>query len=1084
MVAVMLSCTPDENESSSTKFTKLSPEETGITFVNTNTEDERNNIVMYEYFYNGGGVAAGDINNDGWVDLYFTSNQGENKLYLNKGNFEFEDITQQAGVSCKNGWKTGVSMVDINGDGYLDIYVCRSKEDHPLKRDNWLYINNKDLTFTNKVGEYGLNDDSYSSHSAFFDFDKDGDLDAFLLNHSLLHISNSYDISARNTKARVPYVGNRFLVNNNGKFIDLSDSLGVYGPASNYGLGIAYGDINNDGWIDLYASNDYTGKDKLLLNQQGRFFQDVTDSLLTHISQFSMGVDIADINNDGYEDIFSVDMLPEGNKRQKELFWPDRYDVYAGMVKNGLHHQYMRNMLHLNNGDGSFSEIGQIAGISNTDWSWSPLFADYDLDGFQDLFVSNGYKRDVTNNDFLKYRADISLKLKQGKQIDKLSDYISRIPSTKEHNYMFSNVDGNTFKDVSGRWGFGDFSLTNGVAYADLDNDGDPDLVLNNMDDVAGIYRNNTDHDENNFLNIKLTGNDGNRFGLGTKVTLYGEGKSFTRTLCPYRGFQSSVEPTLFFGTGKMKVIDSLIVQWPRGEVQKITSVLPGQVLTVLQQNASKHEITRAESRTIFAEQKNVVKFVHRENDFIDFKVQPLLPRSYSNDGPALASADVNQDNLKDLYAGGAKGQAGALLLQQKNGTFLEKKQQAFASETASEDVDAIFFDADNDSDPDLYVVTGGYEFELNSKALQDKFFFNDGNGNFRRGKLPELNVSGSCVRPGDVDGDGDLDLFVGARITPGRYPETPESHFLLNDGKGNFLVSTDQFATTLKEIGMVTDAAWVDLNRDNKPELIVVGEWLPVMIFGNDNGELIDKTSAYLKDSPSGWWNCLKAGDFDQDGDVDFIAGNYGMNNQFKASPSRPVNMYYADFDGNGSVDRLMNYFIGDASFPLPTRDELTDQMPSFKKRFTDYASYTTATIESILKPEEIKQARVLTATTFETTYFENHGGKFSYRALPFRMQLSPVFSIETMDVNNDGKLDLIAGGNISRMPSRFGKANGNFGSVFLGDGKGGFEFSQPATTGVCVHHDIRKLIIDGNTLIIGVNNGPLCVYKLNEMQ
>lgn len=1080
---LVIGCQTSFEERAGQIFTRLPSHATGIAFVNRNQEDEKNHVLKYEYFYNGGGVALGDINNDGLLDIYFTSNQGENTLYLNKGNFAFEDITQKAGVACPAGWKTGVAMVDINADGYLDIYVSRSATQHPVDRQNVLYVNNKDLTFTDKASEYGLNDDSYSTHAVFFDFDRDGDLDALTLNHSLLKISNSFDISSGNTTLRTRYVGNRFYRNDEGAFHDVSDSVGVYGPASNYGLGVAYADINNDGWLDIYASNDYTGRDKLLFNQKG-IFKDVTDSMLTQMSQFSMGVDMADVNNDGFDDIISLDMLPEDNKRQKELFWPDRYDVYNTMVKSGLHHQYMRNMLHLNNGDGTFSEIGQFAGISNTDWSWSALFADYDMDGLQDLFVSNGYKRDFTNIDFLKYKSDLMLKVRQGKRIEKIEDILAKMPSNKLHNYIFKNVNGVSFSDKAEAWGLSEEIITNGAAYGDLDNDGDLDLVMNHLDAVAGIYRNNAEQSNYQYIKVKLVGNDKNTYGLGAVVTIYIKDQSMKRTLCPYRGFQSSVEPALFFGLGESTMADSVHIRWPRGEVQTLKNIRAGQILTVYQKDAVLTEHKNETFKPLFRELKGIVDFVHRENDFIDFKVQVLLPHVFSTDGPAMATADVNNDRLQDLYVGGAKGQAGKLFIQNKSGTYSETKQDPFEANAASEETDAVFFDMDNDGDQDLYVVSGGYEFNVNDPLLQDHLYRNDGKGNFTDIRLPSFAISGSCVRPADLDNDGDTDLFVGGRVVPGRFPETPSSVVLQNDGQGNFAIVTNTVAPGLEYAGMITDAAWIDLNNDQFQDLILVGEWMPVTVLINESGKLKNRSSEFFKDKTEGWWNCILAVDVDKDGRKDLIAGNYGLNNQFKVSGSRPMTVYYSDFDNNGSLDPIINYFIGGKSYPLPTRDELAEQVPLLKKRFPDYASYATATINDILSSEELKRAKVLTTYRFETTYFHNEGDHFVIRHLPYQAQFAPVMDIQSGDVNKDGDMDLILGGNISKMGARFGKASGSFTTVLLGDGNGGFSNLPSLQSGLSVRPDIRKMCWDKDRLIIAPNNNAVLVYELSLLK
>ncbi|WPP50710.1 VCBS repeat-containing protein [Catalinimonas niigatensis] len=1096
------SCQSDHAKEKDILFTKLSSQDTGVNFINLNEENEIQNIIANDYFYNGGGVALGDINNDGLVDIYLSANQGQNKLYLNRGivegRLQFEDITEQVGVSAANGWRTGVAMVDINGDGFLDIYVCRSAEDQPMFRENSLYINNGDLTFTDQAYAYGLNDDSYSTQAAFFDYDQDGDLDMFLLNHSRQQISNAYDISRRNSQQRVPYVGNKLYRNDpssreerggvKGVFTDISDSLGIYGPAANYGLGVALADINNDGWIDIYASNDYTGKDKFYLNREGQVFEEKSDVLLTHMSQFSMGVDIADVNNDGWMDIFSLDMLPEDNQRQKELHWPDKYDLYQAMVKNGLHHQYMRNMLHLNRGIGEdslplFSEIGQLAGVSNTDWSWAALLADYDNDGLQDLFISNGFKRAFTNNYFLAYQADLLSQKKEGKPIDQMQEILSKMPSNAVHNYMYRNTNGLFFSDQSAVWGFGEPTLTNGAAYADLDNDGDLDLVLNHLDAEAGIYRNNTDSSTHRFLKIHLKGKAGNIFGLGAKVQLYSGDSSLVRVQNPYRGFQSSMEPTLFFGLGEVKTIDSLMISWPTGEIQTLKQIRTNQTLTLDQTEAGLQKTANQKpEKALFVKSKSQINFKHEENAFIDFKLQSLLPRMYSSAGPALAGADVNGDGLMDIFIGGARGQSGSIFLQDTQQKYTESTASIFPRHAMSEDVDALFFDMDNDGDHDLYVVSGGYEYSENDDLLQDHLYRNLGNGNFEEVSLPVMLSSSSCVQAEDIDGDGDLDLFVGGRIIPGRYPETPQSYILLNDGQGNFSIATDQIVPELSEVGMVTDALWMDVNQDQQADLIVVGEWMPVKVFINRNGKLEDESSTYFAENTEGWWHSLLAADFDQDGDLDLVIGNFGMNNQFQATSNRPVSLYYGDYDQNGAIDPIMNYYIGDQSYPSPTRDELIAQSPMFKKRFPDYASYAQARIADLLTPEEIKASRLLKAYQFETTYFENREGTFVPKKLPTDIQFAPVFALAALDVNQDGHLDIVSGGNLDKMRARFGKASGNFGTVLLGDGKGDFKPLNATHSGIQIKGEVRKILQDKDQLIFGRNDDTPQIYQFSN--
>ncbi|MCW3094332.1 MAG: ASPIC/UnbV domain protein [Ferruginibacter sp.] len=1074
-------------------FTLLDSKTTGISFNNISVENEQINILTYEYMYNGGGVAIGDINNDGLKDIYFTSNNLENKLYLNRGNMKFDDITDKAGAGCKGGWKTGVTMVDINADGFLDIYICKSADGNPERRRNILLINNGNLTFTNKAKEYGLDDIGYSTQAGFFDYDNDGDMDMFLLNHSLIEVSNTIGINPVLRNVRDSTFSDKLFRNDHGVFTDVSETAGITGGMANYGLGIAISDINNDGWQDVYVTNDYAENDHIYINNKNGSFTDSAYQMLDHMSNFSMGVDIADFNNDGLQDICTLDMLPEDNRRQKLLFGPNEYDKFNMFVKAGLHYQYMRNMLQLNNGNGRFSEIGQLAGVSNTDWSWAPLIADFDNDSHPDLFISNGYKRDYTNMDFLKYKADVQMKTRQGNRDGPktpMSEIIKKMPTNNFHNYIFKNNGDLTFKDVSKDWGLDKPVLNNGAAYADLDNDGDLDLVTNNIDQEAFIYKNNSNElFKNNYLAFRLKGEGQNRFGVGAKVKVFFAGQIAFKEVNPSRGFQSSVDFDLVIGLGKNTMADSVQIIWPLGGSEIIKAVKANQQVELSEKNAIKkyYYSTPSHHSYFLANSKQPVSFLHKEDEFIDFGVQFFLPGLLSTQGPRMAKADINGDGLEDIFVGGAAGQPGAVYMQDSKGNFRNTQQPAIAADSLAEDTDASFFDADGDGDPDLFVVSGGYVFKKGSPELQNRLYLNDGKGKFflKPNAVANVFVNASCVRPADVDGDGDMDVFVGGRVIPGKYPETPDSYLLINDGKGNFTDKTEILATGLKKAGLVTDAVWADLNNDKQMDIIVVGEWMPIKVFINEKGKLIDRTSFYFGSNLSGWWNRIYAYDFDKDGDLDFIAGNRGLNTQVKVSADQPCTMLYKDFDGNGSIDGIMCYYIQGKSYPALSRDEMVEQMPALRKKFNDYASYSTATINDFFPANVLSSANKLIADKMATCYIENMGnGKFEVRELPVQAQFSPVYAINSLDVNKDGNQDLLLGGNFEKSRVSIGKFDANHGMLFLGDGKGNFNYVPQAQAGFSVKGDVRDiqvLKIQGKTRVLfSISDKPVVCYSL----
>jgi len=1065
-------------------FTSLPSSSTGINFKNTITETVDLNIINYEYFYNGGGVAVGDINNDGLADLYFTGNMVENKLYLNKGNMQFEDITKTAGVAGHAGWKTGVTMVDINGDGLLDIYVCYSGKDS-LKRRNQLFINQGNLTFKDEAKQYGLDANDYSTQVAFFDYDHDGDLDMYLLNHNLSTIRRFDASSMKNL--RDPHAGDKLFRNDDGHFVDASVEAGIKGNPIGFGLGIAIADFNGDGWPDIYISNDYTEQDYFYSNNSNGTFTDRMENAMGHVSYFSMGNDAADVNNDGHVDLITLDMLPGDNYRQKLFYTPDNYENYQTMVEDHFYYQFMRNMLQLNNGDGTFSEIGQFAGLSNTDWSWSALFADFDNDGNKDLLVTNGYPRDLVNMDFQKFYADERLKASKGEHNEKILELLKQVPSTPMHDFIFRNNGDLTFTDESSAWGFTEKGFGNGAVFADLDNDGDLDVVINRLNNTPIIYRNNLQH--SHYLEIQFSNPQSkNVFAIGASATVYSDGVKQYQEFNPSRGFQSAMHVPLHFGL-KKTIADSVIIVWPDGKMQRLINVNADQILTAHYEEANevKNFSPQQSGTKIFSQTTPLIRYSNEEDDYNDFKQQPLMPNMISYSGPHCARGDVNGDGLDDFYFCGAKNHSGKLFLQTASGNFTESNQPAFTRNTASTDADALFFDADGDGDKDLYVVSGGYQFDENDSLLQDRIYFNE-NGTFKRHKdaLPKESSSGSCVRAADIDGDGDLDLFVGGRVIPGKYPEAPRSFILINDGKGYFKDETDSICPALKNIGMVTDAIWLDINKDHHPDLIVVGEWMPIKFFINHNGRLVDESEKYLSENSSGWWNRIYADDFDHDGDTDLVIGNMGLNCQIQVSDQKPAELLYRDFDDNGSVDPFIFYFIGDSLWPMASRDEALDQMISLRKKFTTYDKYARASVNDILTPEQQAQAEKLDAVRFQTSYLQNDGDHFEVKPLPAEAQFSPVFAITSLDYDGDGNEDLLLAGNMQHVRIRFGKFDANYGVLLKGDGKGNFTYVPQGESGLKIRGDVRDIFqiknSSRNYLVFAINQQPLQFYKLNK--
>ncbi len=1065
-------------------FQMLSSKQTGITFSNTINEDESLNVLAYEYFYNGGGVAVGDLNGDGLQDLVFTANMKPNKVYLNLGGMKFKDITKEAGLEGrKGGWKTGVTIADVNGDGLPDIYYCYSGKLPEDARRNQLFINKGGLRFTDEAKQYGLDDGSYSTQAAFFDYDNDGDLDMFLLNHNVKKIDNLELEKYRNEADS--FAGSKLYRNDGNHFTDVSKEAGIHQFPLTFGLGIAVADINKDGWQDIYVTNDYNEPDYIYLNNHNGTFKEDSKMCFRHISQFSMGVDIADFNNDALPDVLTLDMLPEDNHRQKSLQLQENYESFALMQSQDLHRQYMRNMLQLNNGDGTFSEIGQLAGISNTDWSWCPLFADFDNDGYKDLFITTGYERDYTNKDFLRYWGDYKVKKAMDREPALLMDLIKAMPVTPFHSYAFKNNRNLTFTNEQQQWGFTQANMSNGAVYADLDNDGDLDLVVNNLNAEASVYKNTSREQSNTaYLSVAVRGAGANTNAIGAKVYVYANGSTQYGEVNPARGYLSCLSTVLNFGLGDAKKADSVKVVFPDGAVQAMQQVSANQRLTIAynKQLSAPSFVPEKKAVTLFRKAPAIIPYSHQDFSENDFKRQPLMLFMYSKTGPVLAKADVNGDGREDVFISGDKNNPGAVYIQQSNGGF-STGTASIGDETTSAVAAAAFFDANGDGHPDLYVAKGGYSlFEPNTPVLQDELYMNDGKGNFtiQADALPDVSSSSkSCVAPCDYDGDGDMDVFVGGRVVPGKYPTAPTSYLLTNDGRGKFTSMLVPFANA----GMITAAQWADMNGDGRKDLIVCGEMMPIMIFENTPTGFVDKTTGYFDKPQTGFWFGLTIADVNGDGRPDIIGGNLGLNTQIKASDTKPAELYYADFDNNGSIDPFFNFYIKDSSYPFVSRDELNDEIYPMRKKFTSYKSYADAHMNNIFTAEELAKAQKLTATETRSLCFINEVGKMVAMPLPAEAQFSVVSSILTKDINGDGKLDLLLFGNHSDNRLKLGSMDANYGCVLTGDGRGNFTYLPQATSGLCVTGDVKSAdemtIGSKKYLMIGINNQGLQFYS-----
>jgi hypothetical protein len=1074
LALVVVACSKDREESAPVKntlFQRLPSAETGIAFENNLILREDFDVFRYRNYYNGGGVGIGDFNNDGLADVYITSNMGDNKLYLNKGNWKFEDITEKAGVKGSKIWSTGVSIADVNADGLLDIYVCNAGDVNGGKRENELFINNGNLTFTDRAEEYGLADRGFSTHAAFFDYDKDGDLDCYVLNNSYRPVSS---LGYRNLRhIRDEFGGHKLYRNDKGHFTDVSEFAGIYGSVIGFGLGVTVGDVNQDNWPDMYISNDFYERDYLYINNHDGTFKESLEDYMGHISMFSMGADLADLNNDGYPEIFSTDMYPEDDYRLKTISAFETYDVYQLRLRNGYYHQFMRNMLQLNNQDGSFSEIGELAGVSATDWSWGALIADFDNDAYKDIYVCNGIYKDVTNQDFVEFlgsseqmRAAI-----EGKKID-FKEFVEKMPSVKLSNYMFTQHGSLQFTNVSKDWGLDDPSFSNGAAYGDLDNDGDLDLVVNNVNEEAFVYRNQSrEQNKNHFLALTFKGTAGNVFGLGACVKAFIGKDVIQSDNMPIRGFQSSMDYKMTLGLGTHQQVDSVVITWPDGKIETMSVVKADQTLAIDYANAKIYTAPELVKIKPLLQEVVYTEVRHTENDYNEFDHNRLQYSMLSTEGPAFATTDLNNDGLDDFYLGGSVGNPGKVYIQKPGNKFVSVADAIFVADSLSEDIDAVFFDADNDHDLDLYVVTGSSEYSTQSQPNIDRLYENKGLKNgipvFEKtvNRIPSLYQSGSCVRPADVDGDGDLDLFVGTRVMSSYYGLPCDQFIFINDGKGNFTEAPPAFVPELKRLGMVTDARWFKYDTDNYPDLLLVGEWMPVTIFQNDGKQLKKVPSVKGLEQSEGWWNCIQAVDLDNDHDEDFILGNYGLNSKFQPTPEKPVTLYVNDFDQNGSVEPVFAFIRDGKEYPVALRQDIIKQMSSLKKKFIYYKDYADKSVNDIFDPKLLERATMLKFYQPHTSVLINEGANgFTLKPLPIPAQVSPVYSIETMDVNHDHKPDIILGGNLFAVKPEIGRLDALHGLVLTNEGNGNFTPLNSLQTGIKIKGEVRHIQVLNN--------------------
>jgi hypothetical protein len=1061
-----------------TLFERIDSKHSNVQFSNNVVENLYFNFLNYPYIYNGGGIASGDINNDGLEDLYFTSNQKTNKLYLNKGDFKFKDITNNANVTDSEGWTTGVTMVDINNDGWLDIYVCKSGSlNNDQNRKNKLFINQKNNSFKESAAEYGLDFYGFSVQSYFFDMDNDGDLDLFLVNHRSDFRNNTTIDLVRDKQIEV-YSSDQLFRNDKGKYTNITSSSGIANKA--WGLSASLGDFNNDGWTDIFVANDFLQPDYLYLNNKNGTFTDNNLTTFNHLSNNSMGSDFEDINNDLKPDLFVLDMLAEDHIRSKKNMATMSTSNFNKLVEAGYHHQYMSNTLQLNNGNGTFSEMAQLAGVSKTDWSWAPLIADFDNDGLKDLFITNGITNDLSNQDF---RNQMRRNIMNRKKVS-LEEAIKMMPSNKLQNYVYKNNGDLTFSKKSIAWGFKDKVNSNGVIYTDLDNDGDLDLVVNNQEEEAHIYKNNA---SNNYITFKLKGSEQNRDGIGSEISVYAGNSKQSKTLFVSRGYQSSVTNKLHFGLGEITVIDSIQILWPDNSIERLINVKANQTHTIDYNTANRN--TGTEKKEILSLFETIepsklgINYQQNENVYNDFNLQLLLPQKQSEISSPLAVADVNNDGLDDVFIGNAKDAEAELYIQKKDATFIKRSQETFSKDKAFEDTDAAFIDVDNDSDLDLYVTSGGYEFEENSPFLQDRLYINDGNGNFTKSdKLSKRRTNSKCITTSDYDNDGDTDIFIGSGVVHGKYPLSSPSYILENKN-GVFVDVTTTVINDITDLHTVNDAIFSDYDNDGDKDLLVVGEWMPVIIYENEKQKFRKKEITTLKNS-NGWYNTIKEIDINNDGNLDYVIGNLGINNKFHPTQEKPLHIYADNFDANNTFDIALSKVskTGDL-IPVRGKECSSQQTPFINNKLKSYKEFALATMPEIYGQDKLKSATHYIAHTFETVCLINNGDNtFKTQKLPNSAQLGPTLSIESCDVNNDGVLDILGVGNIYEAEIETIRYDASKGYIVLGNNKGEFNvYNDSSFFNKGEAKAIKKIVINNKVHFIIMNkNNTLKLLKL----